>query len=76
MTDWLRFLGGEGERGLGWTVDDPRAAELAHPLHARVDAVLGYEPVFGDLAGHPGLVERVRHWHRRLVLEGTLGTLA
>src|SRR5690606_38294563 len=45
-------------------------------LDRRVDAVLGFEPVFGDLAGHPRLAQRVKHWHRRLHAEGTRGALA
>lgn len=103
IAGWVRFLGGRGEGGEAWTLDDPLAAGLAQrlaeadrapaaargstaggaaaadPLAAldrRVDAVLGFEPVFGDLAGHPGLCERVRHWHRRLHAEGTRGALA
>jgi hypothetical protein len=53
---------------------DPLDARV-DPLDARVEAVLGFAPVFGDLAGNRLLVERVRHWHRRLVAQGSLGAL-
>lgn len=91
IAGWVRFLGGRGEAAEAWTIDDPLAAALAQrlteaagaqaadppaALDRRVDAVLGFEPVFGDLAGHPRLAERVRHWHRRLHAEGTRGALA
>ena len=102
IAGWIRFLGGRGEGGEAWTIDDPLAAALAQRLaeadrapaaargstadplatdplavlDRRADAVLGFEPVFGDLAGHPGLVARVKHWHRRLHAEGTRGALA
>jgi fructuronate reductase len=102
VAGWIRFLGGRGEGGEAWTIDDPLAAALAQRLaeadrapaaargstadplatdplavlDRRADAVLGFEPVFGDLAGHPGLAARVKHWHRRLHAEGTRGALA
>jgi len=77
IAGWVRFLGGRGEHGEGWEVDDPHAQALAQRLARAdaVDAVLGFEPVFGDLAGNARLAGRVRHWHRRLLAEGTRGAL-
>jgi len=54
----------------------PAAADPLAALDRRVDAVLGCEPVFGDLAHHAPLARRVKHWHRRLHAEGTRGALA
>jgi fructuronate reductase len=102
IAGWIRFLGGRGERGETWPIEDPHAEALARlvadvgglganvdpvggrvdptdarfdPIDARVEAVLGFAPVFGDLAGNRLLAERVRHWHRRLVAQGSLGAL-
>ena len=85
LAAWIRFLGARGERGQAWTIDDPLADVLVQRLarasdhrdirDARVDAILGFEPLFGELAGHAGLRERVRFWHRRLVAGGTQGAL-
>lgn len=103
---WLRYLGGLGEHGERWSIEDPLAQVLAQrlttagsqvrraaadnllasrpggglvdardvddSLDARVEAVLGFEPVFGDLVGNAALRARVVYWHRRLMLQGTL----
>jgi len=82
LAAWIRLLGGRGERGRHWRVDDPlsevllqRMSAAPDPQDARVDAVLGFEPLFGDLSGNAVLRERVRFWHRRLLERGSLETL-
>ncbi|MFP5406233.1 MAG: mannitol dehydrogenase family protein, partial [Gammaproteobacteria bacterium] len=95
IAGWARYLGGQGEHGERWTVDDPLAEPLAKrlaeaspparrhapapdgddPLAARAQAVLDFQPVFGDLSGNALLMDRVAHWSRRLALLGTVETL-
>ena len=64
---WRLATATAGEAGAGHPTTDPR--------DARVDAVLGFEPLFGDLTGNAGLRERARFWHRRLREHGSLETL-
>ena len=83
----MRYLGGQGEQGERWAIDDPLAQPLvrrlstagatspADPLVAEAAALLDFEPVFGDLGRHAALRERVLHWYRRLAVQGTLASL-
>lgn len=62
---WLHYLRGHDECGRPYPVDDPLGEPL-RALHARAESLLDplerarafttFAPVFGDLAGHPGLV--------------------
>src|SRR5690606_23419004 len=77
LAAWIGLLGGRGERGRHWRIDDPlsevllqRMSAAPDPQDARVDAVIGFEPLFGDLADSAVLRERVRSWHRRLLARG------
>ncbi|HYG42895.1 MAG TPA: mannitol dehydrogenase family protein [Bordetella sp.] len=69
---WMHYLRGHDEQGQAYPVLDPLAAELQARLAAagqgddadllRAHALVGYAPVFGDLAGHGGIIQAVaRH---------------
>ncbi len=66
IAGWVVFLEGARDARASWQVEDPLAADLVARARSGVDPVLQSVPVFGDLAGHPLLGERVRAWHRRL----------
>ncbi|CAM3931128.1 mannitol dehydrogenase family protein [Bordetella tumulicola] len=69
---WMHYLRGYDEQGRAYPIEDPLAGELQACLTAaaqnegadlaRARALIGYEPVFGDLAGHGELINAVaRH---------------
>lgn len=69
---WLHYLRGHDEAGVTYTIHDPLAGELQALLAragqgadadlCRAQALIAYRPVFGDLAGHRGLIDAVaRH---------------
>lgn len=81
---WLHFLRGVDELGQPYPIDDPLSEALT-ALHRttigqRLDgdtvrAMLGYAPVFGDLAGSTPLVDAVLVALRALQSHGVAGTL-
>jgi fructuronate reductase len=81
---WLHYLGGVDERGQTYPINDPLSAalvELQHTALARgvsdaaVRQLLGFAPVFGDLAGHAALVATLRPALQSLRERGVLVTL-
>jgi fructuronate reductase len=81
---WLHFLRGVDELGQPYPIDDPQAEALT-ALHRAtigqrldreaVGAMLGYAPVFGDLAGKVPLVDAVLSALQSLASRGVAGTL-
>ncbi|MBO1113188.1 mannitol dehydrogenase family protein [Bordetella petrii] len=69
---WMHYLRGRDEQGVAYPIQDPLAGELQALLARagqgddadapRARALVGYAPVFGDLAGHDGFIDAVaRH---------------
>ncbi|MBV7483741.1 mannitol dehydrogenase family protein [Bordetella sp. BOR01] len=66
---WMHYLRGHDEQGDAYVVQDPLAGELQARLAAagqgedadlrRARALVGYAPVFGDLAGHDPFIAAV-----------------
>ena len=85
LAAWLQFLHGVDERGQALPLDDPLAealrgrvlqAESLPPGPAMVRHLLGFTPVFGDLAGSTVLVEAIDRAWQSLRRHGTAATLA
>jgi fructuronate reductase len=82
---WLHYLRGVDEAGHAYPIDDPMAATLRELLesasHAdgrieRLRILTGLVPVFGELAGHPVLIEAVAPAWQALRDQGVAATLA
>lgn len=76
---WWQHQRGHDDAGTPYTVDDPQAAPLQAHWRAAggdADALTRYAPVFGDLAGAPGLVAALAPALRALREHGAAGTLA
>lgn len=81
---WLHYLRGEDEAGHGYVIDDPlaaplsslarEAADLSDPL-ARARRLLGFAPVFGDLAGSEVLAAAIAPHLHSLRERGVAATL-
>jgi fructuronate reductase len=81
---WLHYLRGVDEAGQPYLVDDPLAAQLAERLAAvppaaapleRTRHMLGFSPVFGELAGSEALAAAVAPAWQSLRSAGVAGTL-
>jgi fructuronate reductase len=57
---WMHYLRGHDEAGNAYPIDDPLAADLARLREQGDDALLGFAPVFGMLAGDERLKAAVR----------------
>lgn len=81
---WMHYLRGVDELGHGYRIDDPHASELA-ALYAQslgqgaspeaVQTMLGYAPVFGDLADNAALIAALVPLLQSLQTQGVLKTL-
>ncbi len=81
---WMHYLRGVDELGQAYRIDDPHASELS-ALHAQslgqgaspqtVQAMLGYAPVFGDLAGNAALTDALVPLLQSLQQHGVVDTL-
>jgi len=77
---WLHYLRGQDEQGLAYSIQDPLAGELQALLAGagqgedadarRARALVGYRPVFGDLAGHEAFINAVARHAARLRRHG------
>ncbi len=81
---WLHFLRGYDEREQDYAIDDPlasellaltRSAELFASPQVRAQRLIGFAPVFGDLASHPVLVAAVAPALESLRQRGVTRTL-
>ena len=82
---WLHYLRGRDDQGQSYAIDDPLADAL-QALYARAAAIdgdrqraaclIGFAPVFGDLAAAPALVDAVTGPLRALRERGARATLA
>lgn len=80
---WMRYVGGDGERGVRFTVDDPLADELAERARSaaddagKVDALLAVRKVFPEaLAADPRWRSALTRAYRTLVERGARATAA
>ena len=78
---WINYLGGVGEAGRRFQPDDPLRDLIHDAGHASAspDAarmIVGRHGIFGDLAGHRGLVQEVGKWLERLRLQGSIASVA
>jgi fructuronate reductase len=81
---WMHYLRGVDEAGQCYRIDDPHASELA-ALYAQslgqgaspeaVRTMLGYAPVFGDLADNAALIGALVPLLQSLQTQGVLKTL-
>lgn len=85
LAAWLQFLHGVDERGQDLPLDDPLAdalrgrvlqADSLPPGPPAVQHLLGFAPVFGELAGSTVLVDAVDRAWQGLRRSGTADTLA
>ena len=85
LAAWLHFLKGRDEAGNGYAIDDPmapllnalvREADALADPRARAERLTRFEPVFGDLAGQPRLVDALAPALNRLRESGVAATLA
>ncbi|MCD0503895.1 mannitol dehydrogenase family protein [Bordetella petrii] len=87
VAGWMHYLRGRDEQGAAYSIDDPLADEL-RALLARADqgqgegadlrrtqALVGYIPVFGDLAGHDAFTHAVAHHAAVLRVQGVRAAL-
>lgn len=81
---WLHYLRGVDEAGHAYPIDDPLAATLRELLESASRAggvaeqlrmLTGLVPVFGELAGHPALVEAMAPAWQALRGQGVAATL-
>ncbi len=84
LAAWLHFLRGRDEAGNDYAIDDPMAPNLQALLReadaqpdprARADRLTRCEPVFGDLAGEPRLVDALAAALDSLRDRGVVATL-
>lgn len=84
LAAWMHYLRGVDELGQSYRIDDPHAAALT-ALHQQslaqgvntqiVHAMLGYAPVFGDLAGNAALTAALLPLLQSLQTHGVSATL-
>lgn len=84
VAGWLHYLRGHDELGRPYPIDDPLADALG-ALHRQADAISDpierarvwthHAPVFGDLAGHPGLAAAIAGPLESLRRRGVVATL-
>ena len=82
---WMHYLRGVDELGQTYRIDDPHASELS-ALYAQslaqgaspqaVRMMLGYAPVFGDLADNAALIDALVPLLQSLQTHGVVATLA
>lgn len=84
LAAWMHYLRGVDERGLNYRIDDPHAAALTALYQqtlgtgvnaAGVQAMLGYAPVFGDLAGNAALTAALVPLLESIQTHGVAATL-
>ncbi|NIJ36062.1 fructuronate reductase/mannitol 2-dehydrogenase [Sphingopyxis panaciterrae] len=76
LAAWIRRLRGRDDRGQPIAIRHPMADVLRPLAESDPAAVLSIRPLFGDLAGHPGLQDGVSRWLAAMDAHGTLGALA
>ena len=78
---WINYLGGRDEQGRPFVPDDP-LRDLLQRLAGAPDCagaatmIVRQAQIFGDLAGHDDLANKVALWLERLRTQGALATLA
>jgi fructuronate reductase len=78
---WINYLGGRDEQGRRFVPDDPLRDRLqrlagAPDCAGAATMIVRQAQIFGDLAGHDDLANKVALWLERLRTQGALATLA
>lgn len=74
LAAWIRRWRGHDDRGRPIGLTHPMAETLQRLAHDPA-ALLALEPLFGDLADHPGVHRGVARWSAAMDVHGTLGAL-